>query len=126
MVFDLEVINSDATLNNFFSIGAAQFRPGTPVTINMRIIQSERDLRHVLSAAATLSMTFKTSDPNTNITATPTFIDAGDRSLITVTLTGTDTQNLIGQALILDIVDGPLECVAIKQQGLKANRTGDC
>lgn len=126
MLFELQIINSDAVLNNFFEIGNATFVPGQPLKINMRIQQTERDLRYVPTAAATFSMTLQTSDPNTSITVTPDFIDQGDRSLVTVSLTGTQTQNLISQGLTLEITDGTLSCVAIKQQGLKAVKTGDC
>lgn len=119
MVLKLEVLNSDALLNHFEVLGAAQFVPGTPQTIVMRIKQSERNLRYVPSAAATMSMVLTKSD-NTTITVTPTFLDAGDRSLITLALTAGDTTDLISQNLVMTITDGALVCTAQFAKGLQS------
>ena len=99
------MLNEDATLNNFVNVGSAQFTPNFPVKFVMRLIQQVRDLRYVPSASATFSITFKLSD-GTTLTKTPTFLDAGDRSLLTVSLSASETQLLIGQNLSVTVTDG--------------------
>lgn len=124
MIYDLQIINSNAQLNNFFQTGSAQFSPGIPLKINMRLFQRELNLRYVPTAGATYSMEFKLSD-QTTITKVPVEIDPLDRSLITVSLTAAETQTLIGQDLKLVITEGLNVSVAIVQRGLQAVRT-DC
>lgn len=118
MVLKLQMLNEDAILNNFQVIGSAQFIPGYELKLVMRLMQSARDLRHVPSSAATFSMTFLKSD-NTTLTKTPTFLDAGDRSLLTVTLSALETQLLIGQNLSVEMTDGSVVSVASLQNALQ-------
>lgn len=124
MVLDLKIINKDAQLNNFFEVGSARFVPGFPVKINMRLFNSELKLRHVPSAAATFAITLKNSD-GTTISKVPTALDAGDRSLLTMDLTGTETSLLIGQKFELVITDGSDTCIAVAPMGLQGVK-GDC
>lgn len=120
------MINADASLNSFEDIGNAKFIAGTPANIRMRLIQTERNLRYVPSAAATMSMTLVKSD-NTTITVTPTFLDGGDRSLISLDLSAVDTTDLISQNLVLTITDGTLICTALLKQGIQsASLNGAC
>lgn len=102
MVLAMQMLNEDASLNSFFNIGSAQFIPGSPVKLVMRIMQTARDLRYIPDAAATFSLTLKNSD-GTTLVKTPTILDAGDRSIVSVSLTGLETALLIGQNLTLTI-----------------------
>lgn len=126
MVFSLDMLNSDAMLNNFFSIGTATFYKGKPITLVMRILQPQKsNLRYVLDSGATLSVTLNKSD-GTTITKTPTFLDAGDRSLVKLELDSTDTELLIGQAIVLDITEGANQHVAVLQSAIQAAAIKDC
>lgn len=128
MVFELQILNSDAELNKFFDIKTASFVPGVPLTLCFRIAQPERDgLRYVPEAGTTFSMNFMTSDDTVTITKVPTQLDASDRSLITVELDATETQNLISQNLRLDISEPTAgNSVAFKQMALRVLRTDEC
>jgi hypothetical protein len=124
MVLALQMLNEDATLNNFMKIGSAQFIPGTPVKLVMRLMQTARDLRYVPDAAATFAMTLQNSD-GTTLAKVPTFLDSGDRSLITVSLTGPETALLISQNLQVNVTEPSGVSAAQVQQGLQnANSLG--
>lgn len=122
MVLDLKILNSDAELNSFFEIGNAMFNPGYPLTLNMRLYNPQRNLRHVPDPGATFSLTLTNSDATT-FTVIPVVLDAGDRSILTVDLTGVQTQNLIGQNLKLEINEGGELSLACAQMGLKAAKS---
>ncbi len=126
MIYQLQMLNTDATLNNFFDIGSARFFAGKPVTLVMRILQPEKgNLRYVTDNAATFSINFTNSD-GTTLSKTPTILDSGDRSIVTITLTGAETANLVGQDLTLNIDESGNESVAILQMALKSVKAGGC
>lgn len=104
MILKLQMLNEDATLNAFHDIGSAQFVPNQSVKLVMRLLQTQRNLRYIPDAAATFSMDFLLSD-DTVLTKVPTFLDAADRSLITVTLTALETALLIGQNLLVEVTE---------------------
>ena len=124
MVLSLQMLNEDASLNNFVGIGSAQFIPGAPVKIVMRLMQTARDLRYVPDVASTFAMVFKKSDGST-LAKVPTVLDASDRSLITVSLTGAETTLLIGQNLSVTVTEPSGDSVAQLQSALQnANSLG--
>ncbi len=125
MVLKLEMLNEDATLNNFQDIGSAQFIPEAPLKLVMRLIQSQRPLRYIPDAAATFSMDFQLSD-GTVLTKTPTFLDAGDRSLITVSLTDVETELLIGQNIVVELTEPSGLSVASLPSGLQNANAQTC
>jgi len=126
MIFQLQMLNSDATLNALFDIDVAKFLPGQALTLNMRILQPERQgLRYVPASGVTFSMDFKMSD-DTIITKTPIVLDASDRSLVTVTLSTAETTLLISQNLTLEITEGATTHVAILQMALQATKIKGC
>lgn len=126
MILSLQMLNSDATLNNFVDIGTARFVPNYSLDLVMRILQPQKGgLRYVPDAAATFSMDFKLSD-GTTINKTPTVLDAGDRSILTVSLTDSETELLIGQNLTVEITEPGGVSVAVLQSGLQASKVSGC
>lgn len=126
MIYELQMLNTDATLNNFFDIGNARFVPNQPLKLVMRILQPEKNgLRYVPDSGATFSITFKNSD-NTTFTKTPTVLDAGDRSIVEVSLTASETELLIGQNLTLEIDEAGETSVALLQMALKSAKAESC
>ena len=119
------MLNEDAELNNFVDIGTAQFVPEQPLKLVMRLMQSLRPLRYVPDAAATFAMDFQLSD-GTTISKVPTFLDAGDRSLITVSLDATETELLIGQNLSVVITEPGGDSVASLPMALQNTNAASC
>lgn len=87
-------INSDASLNSFRTIEDQEFVPGENRTLCWQLWNSESDMRYVLPSTAVITMTFYNVN-GTSFTKTASFIDAGDRSLISVALLPADTTNLV-------------------------------
>lgn len=125
MILKIQMLNEDATLNNFQDIGSAQFAPGVALKLVMRLQQTQRDLRYVPDAAATFSMDFLLSD-NTTLTKVPTFLDAGDRSLLVVELTDVETELLIGQNLVVEVTEPGGVSVASLPQALQNAHAQTC
>lgn len=125
MILKLQMLNEDATLNNFQDIGSAQFVPETPLKLVMRLLQTQRDLRYVPDVAATFSMDFQLSD-GTILTKVPTFLDASDRSLLTVSLTALETELLIGQNLVVTVTEPSGNSVAALPSALQNAHLQTC
>lgn len=126
MVYKLQILNSDATLNNFFEITTARFSPGYDLKIVMRIIQPEKSgIRYIPESGATFSMDFKKSD-GTTITKNPSVLNSDDRSILEVSLDETETADLIGQNLVLKIDENGTKSTAIAQMGLKVESLSGC
>lgn len=119
MVFSLQMLNSDATLNDFRDIGTHQIVRGADTTIIMRILQPNKDeIRYIPDAGATFSIDLLKSD-DTTLTKVPTQPFADDRSILQLTLTETETLDLISQNLNLQITEGSDISYAILQAGLQ-------
>lgn len=119
MILTMRVLNSDAELNHFEEFDSAPFIPGSALTLVLRLMQTERPLRYVPDAAATVNVNFLKSDGTTLVKAA-TFLDTADRSIIVVQLTSVETQTLIGQNLTADITEpGPVVSKAFLQYALK-------
>jgi len=105
MILTLKVINSDATLNNFFDIGSVQIVKGSDATILLQLNQTDRKLRYIPNAGAVITIDLLKSD-NTVLTKTATQPFADDRSVIQFVLTDTETLNLISQNLKVKVNEG--------------------
>lgn len=125
MILKLDAISSDATLNNFSEIGSIKFVAGQSVKINLRIMQLERELRYVPEASATFSLGLKKSD-NTTLTVPMNFLDAGDRSLLTVELTALQTTDLISQNITVTVTESSEVSLAVLQNGLQNTKLNGC
>lgn len=125
MILKLQMLNEDATLNNFQDIGSAQFVPGHALTLVMRLMQTQRDLRYVPDAAATMEITFQLSD-GSELTKSLSFLDAGDRSLLEVELTDVETELLIGQNLVVEVTEPSGVSVAALPMALQNAHAQTC
>lgn len=96
MYLTLQVLNADATLNDFNVIDVQKFSGGADVDFVFRLLQPDKKLRYVPVSGSTISIQFKKSD-NTSITKTGTFIFADDRSVFKVSLTSVESATVITQ-----------------------------
>lgn len=126
MILDLKVINSDATLNNFFYLEDIEFVPGTPLKFLIQVIRKDLPIRFIPEVGATITCDFLKSD-GTTLTKSGSFKFADDRSILEFSLTDVETTLLIGQNITVTIEELASEHVAILKSGLKvAFKTGGC
>lgn len=123
MILTMFILNSDATLNNFVEGSVATFIPGSALTLVIRLQQTQRPIRYVPDATATVEMEFLKSD-NTTLTKLGTFVDVSDRSMIKFELTALETADLIGQNLTATVTEPSGESTAVLQYGLKSMNLG--
>lgn len=88
------LLNSDASLNNFEYQDAIEFVPGEDKVFAFQLWNKELELRWIPGDSAVVTLTFNKVD-GTTLTKTASFINAGDRSLISVTLTDEETPDLL-------------------------------
>jgi hypothetical protein len=91
-----KLLNSQASLNDFFEVGAIEFIPGENVTIAFQIHLVEKEIRYIPPVAATITLSFVNSDGD-SFDKTATVIDADDRSMWKVVLSQVETETLAGQ-----------------------------
>jgi hypothetical protein len=118
MILNLQILNEDATLNNFMILGSSRFVSGNPLKLVMRLVLECRNIRYITEVGATFSITLQKSD-GTTLTKNPTVKFADDRSIIELNLTEVETQNLIGQDLKLEITEGANKHLALLSLGLQ-------
>ena len=119
MVLDLQILNEDAVLNNFMSIGGQRYLPGQALKLVVRLIQSDRDLRYIPLISATTSLTLYKSDASTVVKA-GVFSIADDRSIITFDFSAAEMVNVIGQNLTVEITEGAVITAAFLKGGLQS------
>lgn len=127
MYLNLQVLNSDATLNNFYVLDSQRFSGGANFDLVLRLIQPDKKLRYIPAVGATISITFKKSD-NTTITKSGTFVFSEDRSIFKISLSALETPDLISQNLkaVLDesgiishaILEAPIQKTTTQCQGI--------
>lgn len=125
-MLDIKLLNSDAQLNNFKEIGSVAYVPGEDVTLVLRLILSQLKIRYIPASGATVAVTFQTKT-GVDLVKAATELDAGDRSMWTVSLSQAETLDIIGQNFTVGVTEG-----AVLKKGLALNaldRTiidGDC
>lgn len=127
MVLTLKVLNEDATLNNWTEKSSAQLVRGADGKLVLQLFQQDRKIRYIPAVGAVITISLLNSDQTTvDKTATNPFAD--DRSIIQFDLSDTETENIIGQALIVEINEGAVKSFAILQQGLQmlSTSTSEC
>jgi hypothetical protein len=124
-----KLLNQDASLNDFIYVGSIDFIPGENVTVALQIFLSEKGIRFVPPADATMTLTFIDSD-GADIVKTAAVIDADDRSMWKVVLTQEETETLAGQNIEgkLDLEgDGvTIYFFLIPNAIIRNNLAGDC
>lgn len=92
-----QILNSQATLNNFKVIGAKEFIPGSQFTVFLRLFDTETELRYIPANTATKSIILTNLDGtettilNANITTL-----ADDRSIMSFIIEESVSTNLAG------------------------------
>jgi len=122
MVFDLQILNEDASLNSFHSIGSLRFNPGDPFTIICRAIQPDKhNIRYSPATGATFSLTLTKSDGTTTVVKAGTQPFAGDDdSILSFAFTAGESTGMIGQNLTVSITEGAVVHAAILKNGLQS------
>ena len=125
MILELQSISPKGTLNNFEVIGASQFVNGYAAEFVFRLIQ-KGGLRYIPDQGVTFSLELTTSD-GTILQKTPTLKFADDdRSILTVSLTAQETENLISQSITIDVIEGQTITPAFKQMAVQSVRASGC
>lgn len=105
------LINPEATLNNYYPQASIDFLPGTAIQAAFQLTQPSKSyspapwpqgIRFVCPSTAVVTFTLNNAD-GTTFTVTGAFIDAGDRSLISMSLTAAQTVNLLSGSIQFSI-----------------------
>jgi len=129
-MFSAEILNSDATLNNFIVLGGKDFIPGGQLNLVLRIINTELNIRYVPPVTAILTFTFNALDGST-FTKTGADITqfADDRSIVSMVLEESETEELQDGNITFEIDllgDGTEIQKGVIQNALARIITGDC
>lgn len=129
-MFTAEILNSEATLNNFIVLGGKDFIPGGQLTLVLRLVNSDLGIRYIPPAAATLSFTFNNLDGTElvksggDVTQLP-----DDRSIVSIVLEEAETEELQDGNITFEIDvagDGTNIQKGFIQNALARIITGDC
>jgi hypothetical protein len=96
-----KLLNQTATLNDFRYLSTLDFVTGSKINFKAQIFNTELDLRYVLPSTAVVTFMFNQSDGEVlEIAGTPM---TDDRSIIELEIPATETENLIGGNVQLEI-----------------------
>lgn len=99
----IDLINDQATLNNFSILPNKEYVAGYPLVIKFRISDSDTKLRLIPSTVATCTCTFQKSD-GTELVKTGTMLfNPDDRSLWSISLTTQDTLDVVGTNMLVKL-----------------------
>lgn len=101
-----KIINSDFVLNDFDIISVKSFIPGEAFTLAIRLYQSERDLRYIPVSGSTVNIKFSKTD-GTLLTKAAS-INADDRSLMSVSISSSESTDLIGGTILVELTESGL------------------
>lgn len=122
----LDIVSKNPQLNSFTLSKNFAFAAGEDVKVTMRLFQPDLNIRYVPDVAAVITITLKKSD-GTTLSKTCAFTFADDRSIIEFTMSAAETATVIGQNLVVNIVEGSTTQIAVLQYGLTRNITdGSC
>ena len=123
MLFDLQILNSDAVLNTFIQIEVQRFQPGSAFDMVVRIHDSDKGIRYIPDVAATTEITLLKSD-GTDFTIAGSFPFPNDRSIVKFIISAVQSADLIGQNLTLKITEGANESFAVLKNGVQSASLG--
>lgn len=124
-----QVLNRDASLNDFEVLEAAEFIPGEQIRFVFRLIDTSKDnLRYIPPSTNITTIKFNKTD-GTTLDKTATVLDADDRSLLYVDLQEAETEDLLGGNIYLEL-DIQGDASEIRKgaifNGLQKIIVGDC
>ena len=119
------LLNSSATLNDFFELSALEYTPGSDFVVNVRLTQRERpdELRYIPEAGATLNIILPGKNGTDLTVAMAEFPE--DRSMWTGNVTGAQSENLASGNITIELTESTLKKGVI-QNGLQLIVIGDC
>jgi hypothetical protein len=124
-----KLLNSEASLNDYFFIESINFVPGENVTVNLQIYLNEKSIRYIPPVAATMTLTFIDST-GADVDKTATVIDADDRSMWTASVSQVESATLSGQNIEVTLdVNGDGTVIyktIILNAFIRNNLAGDC
>lgn len=123
-----QILNSDATLNNFIVTDSKGFIPGEQFDLVIRLRNSELDLRYVPAITAIITFTFSQST-NVDLVKTSVPVDSGDRSMQKMTIEESESELLIGGnfSFKVDVLgDGTEIKKGIVENGISRFIDGNC
>jgi hypothetical protein len=124
-MLDVKILNSQATLNDFKEIGSLEYVPGENLDVVVRLFNSQLDIRYIPDPGATYTLVFEQKD-GTELSKTPTELSAEDRSILTTSLTPTETENIVGSNIRVEVTEGPEVKKGVARNALSKILLGDC
>lgn len=120
-----KVLNSSATFNSYNEIGTLAFIPGEELKFVMQLHQPQHPdaIRYMTVAPEALSVTFSTKT-GTLVKSMAFF--AEDRSICWVTLSATDTAELVSGSITFDITGGASPIKGSLQGAVAMTIVGGC
>lgn len=123
------ILNSEATLNDFFPLSSQTYVPGENVTVVIQLMQAQRGIRYVPPAGAVTTITLKNAD-ETDFSVTASLVDASDRSMLRFVLTQAQSLALGSSNILIEVDlagDGVTVYLAVIGNALiRTSITGDC
>lgn len=116
----LNILNSDATLNNYIQLQSLSFTGGETLTLNLKLIQIDKSIRYVADVGAVITLDLQNSD-GTTLAKTGAFPFADDRSIVQFTFTALETESLISQGISVKIEEGSSVQIASLRGALQKN-----
>lgn len=124
-----KLLNSGASLNDFFFMDSLDFVPGENLTICIQIFDAQKNIRYIPPLAAELTMTFVNADGD-EFDKVAAVVSADDRSMWKVSLSQVETATLAGQNIEISLdVEGDATVIlkAVIANGvIRINLAGDC
>jgi hypothetical protein len=118
MVLTLDVVSNNPQLNVHTLSKVFQFASGQTAKVIVRLWQADKKIRYIAGQTAVITVDLKKSD-NTTLTKTCAFTFTDDRSIVEFDLNATETAAIIGQNLVVKIVEGSDTKFASLQFGLQ-------
>lgn len=129
-MLNIQMINTQATLNAYQVISSQAYIPGETVNLNFQFINPDYSIRYIPGTAATCTVTFQTTDGTELVKSAAMLFNPDDRSIWQVVLSPSDSTVVIGNNFLatLDVTgDGSNVQQAIANNVLsKTLFEGDC
>lgn len=99
----IKLVNEQATLNNFKYVEVKEYIAGQPMTLKIQIQDSENKSRLIPDTEANLTATFQKRDGTELTVQAVMMFNPDDRSMWKISLTGTQTLDIVGSNVRIDL-----------------------
>jgi hypothetical protein len=130
-MFDVQMLNSDASLNAWYPIVSLSYVPGSNLTMVIQLLldREPQVIRYIPPSAAVVTLTF-TNEDQTTLVKTGALIDAGDRSILSISLSPAETQAIGSNNVVVSIdVNGDQSVIymsLLENALIRTSVTGSC